>query len=102
VIDNPMATGRFPYDENFVPTDYFCPRCKIPLDYEATVYEWGEDWICGECLVDAIHSLSKEDRADVAYKSIEETEKLLEEYHGDASAYQFIFGRSFERVEDIA
>jgi len=102
MIDNPMATGRFPYDAESKPTDYFCPRCKTPLDYEATVYEWDEDMICGECLVDAIHSLSPADRADVAYKSIEETEKLLEEYRGDASAYQFIFGRSFERVSEIA
>ena len=102
MCDNPMATGRFPYDENFVPSDYFCPRCKRPMDYEETAYEWGEDWICGECLVDAVHSLSREDRAEMAGEEICYTEQQIECYRGDAGAYASIFDITTERVEDIA
>ena len=96
-IDNPMLQGI--YAE---PTDYFCPRCKTPLDYEATVYEWGEDWICGECLVDAVHSLSKEKRADITGYSIIYTEYLLDDCRGDAGGYAYFLGITTNRVEDIA
>ena len=97
MIDNPMLQGTYA-----TPTDYFCPRCKAPLDYEATVYEWGEDWICGECLVDAVHSLSREDRAEMAGEEICYTEQQLEAYHGSAGAYADIFDITTNRVEDIA
>jgi hypothetical protein len=97
-----MATGRFPYDAESTPTDYFCPRCKTPLDYEATVYEWDEDWICGECLVDAVHSLSKEDRADITGYSITFTERHFELYRGDAREYAHFLGITTNMVEDIA
>ena len=106
IIDNPMATGYGWPDEKPLrykkPDHYDCPRCGVDMKLSSQVFEWGEDWICGECLVDAVHSLSREDRAEMAGEEICYTEQQLEAYHGSAGAYASIFGITTERVSEIA
>jgi hypothetical protein len=107
MLENPMVAGVGAYKGEYAPpTDYYCPRCKTPLDYRTDVFEWDDgtttNWICGECFVDAIHSLSKADRAEMANDTIARTEEQMEDYHGDASAYGSIFDISRQKVGDIA
>ena len=100
---NAMAEGIWPYDAEYAPEpDYKCPRCSEPMDGTDRVYEWADDWICDECFRDAIFSLSKGDRAEMAGESIPYTEQQLEAVDHDAGSMAEILCCETKYVEDIA
>ena len=103
-VENPMFTGEWPYDAEFAPEpDYKCPRCSEPMEPADRVYEflYGE-WWCAECFTDAILSLSKGDRAEMAGESIQYTEQQLEAVDHDAGSMAEILYCETKYVEDIA
>lgn len=57
---------------------YRCERCKDKLRADTIVYEWGDDWLCEDCMNDAVMSLSPEDRADIVGEEICYTEQMIE------------------------
>ena len=104
MIENAMVSGCYPYDAEYAPEpDYKCPRCSFPLDSTDKVYEFYDDeWICAECFVDAILSLSLADRAEMAGESIPYTEQQLEAVDHDAGSMAEILCCETKYVEDIA
>jgi hypothetical protein len=88
-IENTMVTGWGKPDEamvyakgifdDYTPDPvYRCERCKDTLMRNTIVYEWGNDWICEDCMNDAVNSLSPEDRADMVGEEICYTEQMVE------------------------
>ena len=104
MIENAMVSGCFPYDAEYAPEpDYKCPRCSLPMQPADKVYEFYDDeWLCGECFVDAILSLSQADRADMAGESIVYTEQQLELVDYEAGAMAEILYCETKYAEDIA
>ena len=103
-VENPMFTGEWPYDAEYAPEpDYKCPRCSLPMQPAEKVFEFFDDeWICAECFVDAILSLSLADRAEMAGESIPYTEQQLEAVDHDAGSMAEILCCETKYVEDIA
>ena len=89
MIENTMVTGYGKPDtvrmygkgifEDYTPDPvYRCERCKDKLRGDTTVYEWGGEWFCEDCMNDAVMSLSPEDRADIVGEEICYTEQMVE------------------------
>ncbi len=89
MIENTMVTGYGKPDEvlmhakgifeDYAPEPvYRCERCKDTLMRNTIVYEWGDDWLCEDCMNDAVMSLSPEDRADIVGEEICYTEQMVE------------------------
>ena len=104
MIENAMVSGEWPYNAEFAPEpDYKCPRCSLPMQPADKVFEFYDDeWICDGCFVDAILSLSLDDRADMAGESIAYTEQQLEAVDHDAGAMAEILYCETKYAEDIA
>jgi hypothetical protein len=86
MLENPMVHGRGVYDngqfdapkKRYKPVEYTCPRCWCEIPLEQTVYEWDDKWICGDCLEDAIGSMSLYDLTEMSGEEECYTKQMLD------------------------
>jgi hypothetical protein len=88
-IENTMVTGWGKPDEvrmyakgifeDYTPDPvYRCGRCKDTLMRDTIVYEWGNDWLCEDCMNDAVMSLDPKDWAEMTGESVAYTKQMVE------------------------
>lgn len=84
--ENPMVHGKGVYDNGQFdppkrgnrPAEYTCPRCWCDVPLNQTVYKWDEKWICGDCLEDAIGSMSLYDLTEMSGEEECYTKQMLD------------------------
>ena len=53
---------------------YICPRCNSDFTGDTRVYDWEGEYICVDCLQDAINSMEASDIADMMLINISTAE----------------------------
>lgn len=107
--ENPMVHGKGVYDSGQFdpqpirkPYRYECPRCGCEVPLKDRVYEWEqENWICEDCIEDAIGSLSLYDKAEMAGEEECYTHQMLEGASSTAEKAEILYIES-TTAEEIA
>ena len=108
-IENTMYSGYMKPDTQYyqpfrykAPDHYDCPRCGLEMSLKATVYEWDDKHLCGECMVDSIHHLLPWERAEMCGESISVTEQLMTDANGDANKIAAMLDIDTKKAEEVA
>ena len=54
--DEAMMYAKGMFEDYVLDPVYRCERCRDKLRSDTIVYEWGDDWICEDCVDDAVMS----------------------------------------------
>ena len=76
--DEAMMHAKGIYEDYAPDPVYRCERCKDKLRSDTIVYEWGDDWICEDCMDDAVMSLDPSDWAEMTGESVAYTKQMVE------------------------
>lgn len=108
-IENTMYSGYMKPDRQYYqpvrykcPDHYDCPRCGIELGLKHKTYDWNDQWMCGECMVDSVMSLSPEARAEITGETIKYTEQVVQDANGDPDAIAALFDITTKKAEEVA
>lgn len=108
-IENTIYSGYLKPDTQYyqpirykAPDHYDCPRCGLEMNLKATVYEWGDLWLCSDCITDAIASIPDWERAEMCGEDIPTTNQLYEHSRNDADALASMLYIETNKAEEVA